>query len=70
MTRLPQPSYSPDLSPCDFWLFGFAKQAIQYEVFDNADQIMRRIHLIFDQVTFENLQRVFLNLDGAIKVGG
>jgi hypothetical protein len=32
MTRLPQPAYSPDLSLCDFWFFGFVKQAIQDEV--------------------------------------
>jgi histone-lysine N-methyltransferase SETMAR len=61
MTRLPKPAYSPDLSPCDFWFFGFAKQAIQDEVFDNADQLMQRLHSIVDQVTFEDLQWVFLN---------
>jgi hypothetical protein len=55
MTRLPEPAYSPDLSPCEFWFFGFAKQAIQDEVFDNTDQLMQRLHTIFDQVTFENL---------------
>jgi hypothetical protein len=33
----------------------------QNEVFDKADQLMRRLHLIFDQVTFEDLQRVFLS---------
>jgi hypothetical protein len=32
MTRLRQPAYSPDLSPCGFWSFAFAKQAIQNEV--------------------------------------
>jgi hypothetical protein len=61
MTRLPQPACSPDLSPCDFWFFGFAKQVIQDEVFDNADQLMKRLHSIFDQVTFEDPQRVFLH---------
>jgi allantoicase len=62
MTRPPpQPDYRLDLSPCDFWSFGSAKQAIQDEVFDNADQLMQRLHSIFDQVTFEDLQRVFLN---------
>jgi hypothetical protein len=61
MTRLPQPAYSPGLSPCDFQFFRFAKQAIQNEGFDNADQLMQRLHSIFDQVTFEDLRRVFLN---------
>jgi hypothetical protein len=58
MTRLPQPVYSPDLSPCNF---GFARQAIQDEICDNADPPMQRLHSIFDQVSFEDLQRVFLN---------
>jgi hypothetical protein len=53
MTRLPQPAYSPDLSARDSWFFGFAKQAIHDEVFDNADQLMQGLHSIFD--------RVFLN---------
>jgi hypothetical protein len=61
MMRLPQTAYSPDLSPCDFWLFGFAKQAIQDEVFDNADQLIQHLDSNFDQVTFEDLQRAFLN---------
>jgi hypothetical protein len=51
----PQPAESPDLSPCDLWFFVFAKQAIQDEVFDNADQLMQRLHSIFDQITFEDL---------------
>jgi hypothetical protein len=42
MTRLPQPAYSPALSPYDFWFFEFAKQIIQDEVFDNAGQLMQR----------------------------
>jgi hypothetical protein len=69
MTRLPHPAYSPDLSPRDFWFFRFAKQAIQDEAFENADQFMQRLHSIFDQVTFEDLQPVFLNWDGEIKLG-
>jgi transposase len=26
LNRVPHPPYSPDLSPCDFWLFGMLKQ--------------------------------------------
>jgi hypothetical protein len=61
MMWLPQPTYRPDLSPCEFWFFRFAKQNIQDEVFDNADQLIQRWHSFFDQVTFKGLQRVFLN---------
>jgi hypothetical protein len=31
------------------------------KLFDNADQLMQRLRSIFDQVTFEDLQQVFLN---------
>jgi hypothetical protein len=55
MRRLPQSAYSSELSPCNFWFFGFAKHAIQDEVFDNADQLMQRLHSILNQVTFEDL---------------
>jgi hypothetical protein len=55
ITRLPQPAYSPELSSCNFWFFEFAKQAIQDEIFDNADQLIQDLHSIFDQVTFEDL---------------
>jgi hypothetical protein len=61
MTRLPLPADSPNLSPCDFWFFGFAKHAIEDEVFDDVNQLMQCLHSIFDQVTFEDLQRVFLD---------
>jgi hypothetical protein len=61
MTRLPQPVYSPDLSPCDFRFFEFAKHAIQDEGFDITNQLMQRSDSVFDQVTFEDLQPVFLN---------
>jgi hypothetical protein len=29
LTRLPHPAYSPDLSPCDFWFFGYAKNSFR-----------------------------------------
>jgi hypothetical protein len=40
MMILQRPAYSPDLSPCDFWFFGLAKQAIQDEIFGNSDQLI------------------------------
>jgi hypothetical protein len=29
VTRLPYPPYSPDISPCDVWLFGWNKDVMQ-----------------------------------------
>jgi hypothetical protein len=33
--RRPHPSYSPDLAPCDFWLFGYLKQSFERQFFDD-----------------------------------
>jgi transposase len=27
--RAPHPTYSPDISPCGFWLFGFLKEKLK-----------------------------------------
>ena len=34
MIELPYPLYSPDLSPCDFWLFSYVKKQLAGKVFD------------------------------------
>jgi hypothetical protein len=31
----PHPAYAPDLSPCDFWLFGILKQKMKEQVFQS-----------------------------------
>jgi hypothetical protein len=33
--RLPHPLYSPDLAPCDFSLFGYPKQSLEGQFFDD-----------------------------------
>jgi transposase len=33
IARAPHPPYSPDLSPCDFWLFGILKDKIKERLF-------------------------------------
>jgi hypothetical protein len=39
ITLMPQPSYSPDLAPCDFWLFPKLKTGLQSRRFATADDI-------------------------------
>jgi hypothetical protein len=34
------PSYSPDLAPCDFFLFGAMKQAFSGQLFDTIDDLL------------------------------
>jgi hypothetical protein len=39
VTRLPQPPYSSDISPCDFWFFGWSKEQMRGYKFQGADQV-------------------------------
>jgi hypothetical protein len=39
ITLTPQPSYSPDLAPCDFWLFPKLKTGLRGRRFATADDI-------------------------------
>lgn len=43
-TRIPHPPYSPDLTPCDFWLFSRVKKEIQGVHFGSTAVLKEAIH--------------------------
>jgi hypothetical protein len=55
------PVYSPDLSPCDFLLFGMLKEKMKDRALQTAEEILEVVTLIWNAVSFEQLQSVFLN---------
>jgi hypothetical protein len=57
----PHPSYSRDLSRCDFWLFGILKHKIKEWVFKSEEQILAAITESWNEPTFEDIQRIFHN---------
>jgi transposase len=61
IVRAPHPPYSPDLSPCDFWLFGILKQKMKERVFHSEEQILAAITESWNELTFEDIQKVFHN---------
>jgi len=40
---MPQPPYSPDLTPCDFCLFQKAKSTVKGHHFESAQEIQRSV---------------------------
>ena len=38
---VPQPAYSPDLAPCDFWLFPKLKRPLRGNRFESSEDIKR-----------------------------
>jgi hypothetical protein len=43
LERAPHPSYSPDISPCDFWLFGKRKHKMKDREFQSQHPILNAI---------------------------
>jgi histone-lysine N-methyltransferase SETMAR len=60
ITRVPHPPYSRDLSPCDFWFFGMVTQKIKNREFCSAQEIFRSSSDAWSDLTFEDVQHVFL----------
>jgi transposase len=61
IARAPCPPYSPDLSPCGFWSFGILKQKMKERVFQSEEQILAAITESWNELTFEDIPRVFHN---------
>jgi hypothetical protein len=61
LDRVPHPSYSPDLSPCDFWPFRVSKQKIKDRVCQTIEDIMIADHRAWDELTLHGLQSAFFN---------
>jgi transposase len=61
ITRAPHPPYSPHFSPCEFWFFGILKQKMKERVFQSEEQILAAVTESWNQLTFEDIQRVFHN---------
>ena len=56
------PSRSPDLSPCDFYLWGKLKGQVYSNNPQTLEALEANILSAIASITLEELQRVFLNL--------
>jgi hypothetical protein len=59
ISRAQHPPYSPDLSPCDFWPFGFLNESMKDMELSTEDQIVEGITTTWRGVTFDTLQSMF-----------
>jgi hypothetical protein len=59
-TRLSQSPYSPDLAPCDFFLFGYLKTAeLQGINFRSQNWVISAVTAILNEIPVRTLSRVF-----------
>jgi histone-lysine N-methyltransferase SETMAR len=74
LKRMPHPPYSPDLAPCDFFLFGYLKQALIAKDYTSPEDLLSEVTEIIRAIPHELLSRVFQNwkerLEECWKSGG
>ena len=59
MDRAPQPPYSPDIAPSDFYLFGYVKGLLAGRTFQSADELLSAVTEILNEISEKTLLRVF-----------
>jgi transposase len=55
---VPQPPYSPDIAPYDFFLFGYLKQHLEGKHFTREDQVIAAVGEVFDKMPLQTFQNV------------
>ena len=68
---VPHPAYSPDLAPCDFWLFPKLRGCRRYEIIEEMKEAVTKV---IDMLTQEDFRGAFQKLleryNKCIAVGG
>jgi hypothetical protein len=69
MKRAPQPPFSADLAPSDFYLFGNLKTTLMGSVFENELGLLDGIMRVLDRITRDELESVFEEWVAGLDVG-
>ena len=59
---VPQPPYSPDLPPCDFWLFPKLKEKLRGCHYETIEEMKEVVTKVIDALTQENFHGAFQKL--------
>ncbi len=62
---LPHPGYSPDLAPCDFWLFAWIKKHTKGQRFASVDELCKTIDSVIKSIPECDYHRAIYNLPGS-----
>jgi hypothetical protein len=61
MAVIPHPPYSPDMAPCDFFLFPKMKLKLKRRQFDTNEEIQAKSQTVLDTLTEKDFQEMFQN---------
>ena len=56
---LKHPPYSPDLSPCDFWLFPLIKQRLRGSSYDTINDVIMDFYKEINKLTVTDFHKCF-----------
>ena len=74
VTVLPHPPYSPDLAPCDFFLFPKLKKELAGRRFERIENLARAVNSIINKIPNQEYEKCFNSwrnrLQHCIDVGG
>jgi histone-lysine N-methyltransferase SETMAR len=74
LVELPQPPYSPDLAPCDFFLFGYLKSRMRGFHFQDSDSMLVKANEIIASIPNSMRLTVFRDwierLETVVRIGG
>ena len=59
---VPQPPYSPDLSPCDFWLFPKLKEKLRSCRYETIEEMKEAVTKVIDTLTHQDFHGTFQKL--------
>ena len=59
---VPQPPYSPDLAPCDFWLFPKLKEKLRGRPYATIEEMKEAVTKVIDTLTQEDFHGAFQKL--------
>jgi hypothetical protein len=59
ISRVPQPAYSPNRAPSDFWRFGHLKNSLAGRMFDDPEGLLDAITSFLEEVQPSKLHGVF-----------
>ena len=59
---VPQPPYSPDLAPCNFWLFPNLKEKLRGCRYETNEEMKEAVTKVIDMLTQEDFHGAFQKL--------
>ena len=62
INTVPRPPYSPDLAPCDFWLFPKLKEKLRGCRYETIEEMKETVTKVIDTLTQEDFHGAFQRL--------